>query len=105
MHLRAQFNIVETKYPVEIEIIPQDNTADNPNASMPNTGDTAIPSFKATVTSVNRAVGSKVMINFFFDFELYAHWPMALKKTKCEVQVLMGPFKCVFYSARRGCPR
>ena len=55
-----------------------------------------LPSFKATVKVVNLAVRSKVLINFLFDFGVFAHWPMALKSTKCEVEVVMGPFKCVF---------
>lgn len=75
---------------------------------MPQDGTSAvtstIPSFKATVKTVDRAVGSKVMIYFLFDFGVFARWPMALKKTKCEVEVLMGPFKYVFYTVHQGCP-
>ena len=57
-----------------------------------------MPSFKAVVKAVHREVGSKVLIDFLFDSGVYVHWPMALKKTKCEVKVLMGPFECVFYT-------
>lgn len=100
VHLRAQFNIIETMYPVEIEIVPQDGTTDDPNASTSSTSAAlaTIPSFKAAVKTVHRAVGSKVIINFLFDFGVFAHWPMALKRTKCDVEVLAGPFKCVLLS-------
>lgn len=97
VQLRAQLNIIETKYSIEIEVIPQDGTTDDPNASAFSTSAVipTIPSFKTVIKPVDRAVGSKVIIYFLFDFGVFAHWPMALKRTKCEVEVLMGPFECV----------
>ena len=100
VQLRTQLNVIETKYPVTIEVIPQDGTADDLNASTSSTSAllATIASFKATVKVVDLAARSKILINFLFDFGVFAHWPMALKRTKCEVEVVMGPFKCVFYS-------
>ena len=106
--LRTQLNVIKTKYPVAIEIIPQDDTAEDLNASTSSTSAvlTTIPSFKATVKVVDLTVRSKVLITFLFDFGVFAHWPMALKKTKCEVEVAVGPFKCVFFfSCALGIPR
>jgi hypothetical protein len=101
VQLRTQLNVIETKYPVAIEIIPQDGTADDLNASTSSTSDViaTVPSFKATIKVVDLAMRSKILINFLFDFGVFAHWPIALTRTKCEVEVLMGPFKCVFYPA------
>ena len=97
VQLRTQLDVIQTTYPVEIEAIPQDGTAEDLNASTSSTSAVlaTIPSFKATVKAVNLAMRSKVLINFLFDFGVFAHWPMALKKTKCEVEVAMGTFKCV----------
>ena len=102
--LREQLNIIQTAYPVGIEIMSQDRTVDDPYVATLRTSAAlaAIPSFKAAVKTVDRAVGSKVMIDFFFDFTVFAHWPMALKGTRCEVEVLMGPFECVFYLLHQG---
>ena len=104
VQLRTQLNIIETKYPVAIEVIPQDGTAEDLNASTSSTSAVlaTVPSFKATVKTVNRAVRSKILISFLFDFGVFAHWPMALKRTKCEAKVLVGSFKCVLFPARSG---
>jgi len=104
VQLRTQLNIIETKYPVAIKIIPQDGTAEDLNTSTSSTSAVlaTVPSFKATVKIVNLVVRSKTLISFLFDFGVFAHWPMALKKTRCEAEVLVGPFKCVFSPARSG---
>ena len=105
--LRTQLNVIQTKYPVAIEIIPQDGTTEDLNASTSSTSAVlaAIPSFKVTVKVVDLTVRSKVLINFLFDFGVFAHWPMALKNTKCEVEVAIGPFKCVLsFSCTLGIP-
>jgi len=104
VQLRTQLNIIETKYPVAIEVIPQDGTAEDLNTSTSSTSAVlaTVPSFKATVKVVNLAMRSKVLISFLFDFGVFAHWPMALKKTKCGAEVLVGPFKCVFSTAHSG---
>lgn len=97
VQLRTQLDVIQTTYPVEIEVIPQDGTAEDLNASTSSTSAVlaTIPSFKAIVRVVNLAMRSKVLINFLFDFGVFAHWPMALKKTKCEAEVAMGSLKCV----------
>ena len=104
VQLRTQLNIIETKYPVTIGVIPQDETAEDLNTSTSSTSAVlaTLPSFKATVKVVNLAVRSKVLINFLFDFGVFAHWPMALKRTKCEAEVVVGPYKCVSLSASSG---
>ena len=96
VRLRTQLNVIETKYPVVIEVIPQDGTAEDLDASTSSTSAvlSTVPYFKATVKIVDLAARSKVLISFLFDFGVFAHWPMALKKTKCEVEVAVGPFKC-----------
>jgi len=95
VQLRTQLNVIETRYPVAIEIIPQDDTAEDLNTSTSSTSAVlaTVSSFKATVKVVDLAARSKVLINFLLDFGIFAHWPMALKKTKCEVEVVVGPFK------------
>ena len=104
VQLRTQLNIIETKYPVTIKIIPQDGTAEDLNTSTSSTSAVlaTVPSFKATVKVVNLALQSKILINFLFDFGVFAHWPVALKRTKCEVEVMIGPFKCVSFPALSG---
>lgn len=104
VHLRSQLGVIQTTYPVEIETVPQDVTDDDPDAPASGTSAVAatMPSFKAVVKTVDLAAGSKVMIRFFFDFGVFARWPMALKKTGCEVQVLVGPFKYVSHSVTKG---
>ena len=96
--LRKVINDIQKKYPVEIEVIPQDGTVDELNTSTSSTSAVlaTIPSFKATVEVINLRLQSKIFINFLFDFGIFAHWPMALKRTKCEVEVSIGPLKCVF---------
>lgn len=103
VHLRTQLDVVRVKYPVEIEIISQAGTADDLNAP-PSSTSATIPSFKAAVEVFDYAMESKVKIDFLFDFGVFAHWPMALKKTKCDVEVLMGPFECVFCLVHQGRP-
>ena len=104
VQLRTQLNIIETKYPVVIEVLPQDGTAEDPNASPSGTRAAlaTIPSFKATVKIINLALRSKVIVSFLFDFGVFAHWPMALKRTKCEVEVVKGPLKYIFSPTRPG---
>jgi len=94
VQLRTQLNVIQTAYLVEIEVIPQDGTADELNTSTSSTSAVlaTIPSFKATVKVVDLTVRSKFLITFLFDFGVFAHWPMAAKKTKCEVEVAVGPF-------------
>lgn len=107
VELRKELDVIQTKYPVEIEIIPQDGTAEDLDASTSSNSAVlaTIPSFKASVKVVNLAIRSKVLINFFLDFGVFAHWPMALKKTMCEVEVALGPFKCVSsFPKTRGIP-
>lgn len=106
VQLRTQLNIIETKYPVAIEVIPQDGTSEDLNASTSSTSAVlaAMPSFRATVKVVDLVVRTKVLINFLFDFRVFAHWPMALRGTKCEVEVAVGPFKYVFSLAHSGPP-
>lgn len=96
VRLRTQLNVIETKYPVVIEIIPQDDTAEDLNTSTSSTSAVlaTVPYFKATVKLIDLAARSKILISFVFDFGVFAHWPMALKKTKCEVEVAVGPLKC-----------
>jgi hypothetical protein len=98
IQLRTQLNVIETKYPVAIEVIPQDGSADDLNTSTSSTSAVlaTFPSFKATVKVVDLTARSKVSISFSFDFGVFAHWPIALRGTKCEVDVSMGPFKYVF---------
>jgi len=93
VQLRTQLNVIRTRYPVAIEIIPQDDTAEDLNASTSSTSAllATVPSFKATVKVVDLAARSKILANFFFDFGVFARWPMALKKTGCEVEVVAGP--------------
>lgn len=100
VQLRAQLDVIQIAYPVKVEVMPQDGTADDLDASTSSTNSVTatIPSFKAAIKTVDLAMGSKVLIYFLFDFGVFAHWPMALKSTKCEVKVVMGPFKCVFLS-------
>ena len=107
VQLRTQLNVIETKYPVAIKVIPQDGVADDLNTSTSSTSAVlaTVPSFKATIKVVDLAMRSKILINFLFDFGVFAHWPVALKGTKCEVEVLMGPLKCVFYLAHLAPPR
>jgi hypothetical protein len=106
VQLRAQLDIIQIAYPVKVEVMPQDGTTDDLNASTSSTGGvtSTIPSFKAVVKTVDLAMGSKVLIDFLFDFGVFAHWPMTLKRTKCEVKVVMGPFRCVFYPMHQRCP-
>ena len=96
VRLRTQLNVIETKYPVVIEVIPQDDTTEDLNTSTSSTSAllATVPYFKATVKLVDLAARSKILINLVFDFGVFAHWPMALKKTKCEVEVAVGPLKC-----------
>lgn len=108
VQLRTQLNVIETKYPVAIEVIPLDGTAEDLNASTSSTSAVlaTVHSFKATVKVVNLEMRSKVLINFLFDFGVFAHWPVSSKRTRCEVEVVLGSFKCVlFFPARRGSPR
>lgn len=101
VQLRTQLNVIETKYPVAIEIIPHNSATDDPDASTSSTSAfvAAIPSFKAIVKVVDLTARSKILISFLFDFKVFSRWPMALKWTECEVGVPMGPFKYVFYPA------
>jgi len=94
VQLRTQLNVIQTAYLVEIEVIPQDGTADELNTSTSSTSAVlaTIPSFKAIVTTFNLAARSKIVVKLLFDFGVFAHWPMALKRTRCEVEVLIGPF-------------
>jgi len=103
VQLRTQLDIIETKYPVAIKVIPHDGTAEDLNTSTSSTSAVlaTIPSFKVTVRVVDLVVQSKVLVNFLFDFEVFAHWPMALKRTKCEAEVAIGSSKCVFSPALR----
>jgi len=99
VQLRTQLNVIETKYPVAIEVIPPDGTAEDLNASNSSTSAmlATVSSFKATVKVVDLTMRSKILINFLFDFGVFAHWPVALKRTGCEVEVVLGPFKCVIF--------
>jgi len=94
IQLRTQLNVIETKYPVAIEVIPQDGNAEDLNTSTSSTSAVlaTFPSFKATIKVVDLAARSRVSISFLFDFGVFAHWPIALRGTKCGVDVSMGPF-------------
>ena len=100
VQLRTQLDIIETKYPVVIKVIPQDGTAEDLNASTSSTSAVlaTMNSFRATVKVVDLTLRSKILVNFLFDFGVFAHWPMALKKTKCEVEVVLGSLKYVLFS-------
>ena len=98
VQLRTQLNVIETKYPVAINVIPQDGIAEDLDTSTSSTSAVlaTLPSFKATVKVVDVLARSKVLVSYLFDFGVFAHWPMAVGRTRCEVEAVIGPFKYVF---------
>jgi kinetochore protein Spc7/SPC105 len=78
VQLRAQFDVLAIRFPVNIECLPNE---------------TSSPAFKAAISALFPKFKAKALISFIFDFDTFSNWPMSIASVQCEVDVIYGTLK------------
>ena len=78
--LRSQFTFLAIKYPLDVEIVNDEQGLDY---------------LKATVAVIFPRVKGKAYISFLLDKDTYTRWPLAVRGLKSHVEVAYGAIQCV----------
>ncbi|KAH7927412.1 hypothetical protein BV22DRAFT_1061133 [Leucogyrophana mollusca] len=76
--LLSQLKLVAIKYPVSIEVVPEEKGASG---------------FSATATLLFPSVRAKALISFILDMKTFSSWPLSIHGTWCNVKVAYGPIE------------